>query len=230
MPRDDDRIVGAFDALRRTQSQTTYRRAESEADRRAVFALRHDAYAREGAIEPRPDGLLRDAFDDMPHSHTIMVEVCGRLAGTIRLHHLSPGSDRGSPALEVFSDVLEPLLAGCPGGVLEPNCFAIDHHASAVHAGLAHLVLRAPCVAAEWWDVDAIIATVRQEHQAFYRRVLRCVPRVAPRAYPGRTKALGLMVVDFRAEWPGVQQRYPFFALGGEDWCAVLGRRWDAPC
>jgi hypothetical protein len=45
-----------------------YRRADSPADKAAIYRLRHDAYMRAGTIEPRPSGLFHDPLDECPKS------------------------------------------------------------------------------------------------------------------------------------------------------------------
>ena len=77
-----------------------------------------------------------------------------------------------------------------------------------VFPDLPCLVLRVPFLAAGWFGMDVVTATIRREHEAFYRRVLR----MTPRAYPSLLKPLGLMTVDYRQEAPNVLRRYPFFA------------------
>jgi hypothetical protein len=52
---------------------------------------------------------------------------------------------------------------------------------------------------------------VRAEHQAFYRRVFLHRPISTPRIYPGLTKPICLMAVDYPAMSDKVFARYPYF-------------------
>ncbi len=61
------------------------------------------------------------------------------------------------------------------------------------------------------FNADIGTATVRAEHQAFYRRVFMHKVLCPPRPYPTLTKPLSLMAVDFHAKREKVFQRYPIF-------------------
>ena len=64
------------------------RYAASEAERRAVYALRHGVYCEELGFEPlRADGLEHDAFDERSLHAYLRHTASGALAGTVRLVH-----------------------------------------------------------------------------------------------------------------------------------------------
>jgi N-acyl-L-homoserine lactone synthetase len=187
-----------------------YRRAHTEQDLEAIYRLRHDAYVREGALEPGSTGMLTDKFDDGPHAYQVGLYLEGKLASCIRIH-LVTRDRRRSPALESFGEVLNSELdAG--KSVVDPNRFMVDHRASRAHPELPFLTLRVPFMAAAYFDADFVTATVRREHQPFYRRELLMHPVSEPKPYPMLTKPIGLMMVDFRASASEVLRRRPFYA------------------
>lgn len=186
-----------------------YRRIVEGCDLEAIFRLRHDAYLREGAIEPREDGKLQDRFDDAPNAHQFGVYVDGELASSIRIHVLSV-LYASSPASEAFPDCLgEELAAGKT--VIDPNRFAVDFRSSRLFPELPFLTLRLAYMAAVHFEADVVTATVRREHQAFYRRELLMHPRCAPRPYPTLTKELGLMTINFARDGADVVRRRPIY-------------------
>src|SRR5262249_40320895 len=93
------------DRVDRLLQRVDYRRADSPAERSAIFRLRHEAYLREGAIAPRLSGEFTDPFDDQDNAWIFGVYVDGRLASSIRLNVTPPGG-LAFPTLEVFPDVL----------------------------------------------------------------------------------------------------------------------------
>jgi hypothetical protein len=48
-----------------------YRRADSPADKAAIYRLRHDAYMRAGTVEPRSSGMFHDAMDEKDNAWLI---------------------------------------------------------------------------------------------------------------------------------------------------------------
>lgn len=183
-------------------------------ERRLVEALRYRAFAGEGAVEARADMRLGDAYDLSPNARTFGLWFGDQLLASIRLHLVADECDE-SPALAVFGDELRPFVRAGER-LIDPNCFCVDPQVSGVVPELAYLTLRLPFAAAEMQRHVLVTATARAEHHAFYRRVMRAVPIASPRPYPGRTKPLGLMLVDYAQERDAILARYPFFmpALG----------------
>jgi hypothetical protein len=56
-----------------------------------------------------------------------------------------------------------------------------------------------------------LLATVRTEHQAFYKRVFGHQVLAAARPYPTLVKPLSLMSLDYEPMKERVKHRYPFF-------------------
>lgn len=198
-----------------------YRCLEVEAEREEVYRLRYRAYLREGAISPNVAARLWDRFDDAPNARLFGIYVDGLLLSSIRLHAVDV-RHRASPALDAFPDCLEGELdAGHT--IIDPNRFVADPEVSSAFPELPYVTLRLPFMLAEHLGADIVTATVRTEHEAFYRRVLRFRSVCGPRPYPTLIKPLGLMTVDFAAEKAAVSDRYPFFGSSMVERLRVLG-------
>jgi hypothetical protein len=189
--------------------RTDYRLAETEADKEAIYRLRYRAYLHEGAIEPRIDRRLSDRFDNLPNSWTFGVYIDGLLASSIRIS-LATQENPETPAVDAFRDLLEPELA--QGKVIvDPNRFVADPLRKDKFAELPYLTVRLGYVACAYFNADIGTATVRQEHQAFYRRVFLQEALCAPRPYPSLTKPLCLMAADYMSVRERIFERYPCF-------------------
>jgi hypothetical protein len=198
--------VGRSSAL---LDQVDYRLAETGSDKEAIYRLRYKAYLHEGAIEPRADQRLTDRFDDLPNSWLFGVYLDGELTSSLRINVATPDND-DTPAVEVFRDLLEPELA--QGKVIvDPNRFVADPVRRTRYPELPYMTLRLAYVACTHFRADIGTATVRKEHQAFYRRVFLHKSLCQPRPYPTLTKPLCLMAVDYPKMCEKVFQRYPFF-------------------
>jgi hypothetical protein len=197
------------DRVERLLQHVDYRRAETAEERSAIFRLRHEAYLREGAIAPKPSGEFSDAVDDRDNVWIFGVYIDGRLASSIRLSITIPGSIE-IPALDVFSDV---LLGDIRAGkrVVDPTRFVADRESSRLYPELPYITVRLPWLAAEYFDADYLLAAVRPEHQAFYKRTLGHRAVCAPRPYPNLQKPVSLMALEYRGAREGVHRRYPFF-------------------
>src|SRR5882757_6535496 len=81
--------------------QIDYRRAETEAEKEAIYSLRYRAYIHEGAIEPRADQRLTDRFDDLPNSWIFGVYIDGELTSSLRISVATADND-DTPAVNAF--------------------------------------------------------------------------------------------------------------------------------
>lgn len=186
-----------------------YRLALSDAERDAIFRLRHLAYVREGAIEPRPDGRFTDAVDGHANCLHLGVFVDGELAGAIRLNVTVAGLPP-IPTAKVFADVLEPQIAAGRSFV-DPTRFVADPKWSRAVPELMYLTLRLPWLATARFSADVMLAAVRPEHYGFYRRLWGNDLVSPPRIYPGLAKPVLLSQLDFAAARAEVEERLPFF-------------------
>lgn len=183
-----------------------YRLAETEAERDAIYRLRYRAYLQEGTIEPNRSGRVSDRFDDLANSWIFGIFLDGELTSSLRITVASPEHPQ-SPSMDVFEDVLQPHLEG--GKVMvDPTRFVADPDKR--FAELPYMTLRLAYVACAHFNADLGLATVRAEHQAFYRKVFMHQPVCAPRRYPGLTKPIALMAVQFHEQRDKVFARYPF--------------------
>jgi hypothetical protein len=183
-----------------------YRLAESDEEREAIYRLRYRAYLKEGTIEPNPAQIVKDRFDDMSNSWVFGIHLDGVLSSSLRITVASP-EHPVSPSMDVFGDHLRPELDRGKV-VVDPTRFVADPDLR--FPELPYMTLRLAYVACAHFGADIGLATVRAEHQAFYRKVFLHQPVCAPRTYPGLTKPIALMAVDFQEQRDRVFARYPF--------------------
>lgn len=190
-------------------SAYSYRLMETDAEKEQIYRLRYRAYLHEGAIAPRADQRLADRFDDLPNSWIFGIYCEGVLASSIRIS-VATQVTPDTPAVEAFPDALEAEL-GAGKLIVDPNRFVADPSRERKLPELPYVTLRLAYVACEHFAADIGTATVRLEHQAFYRRVFLHRELCPPRPYPTLTKPLSLMAVDFRENREKVFGRYPMF-------------------
>lgn len=186
-----------------------YRPAVTEEERDAIFRLRYDAYLKEGAIEPDFSRRLSDRFDDLDNTWIFGVFVEGELAASMRLHVTAEGY-LDFPAMGVFDDHLRNKLAQGKT-IVDPTRFVVDADMTRHYPELPYVTTRIGWMAGEYFGADLILATVRREHQAFYRRIFGHEVVADARPYYTLTKPLSLMVLDYPAVKQKVHQRFPFF-------------------
>lgn len=186
-----------------------YRLAESQYDKEEIYRMRYRAYLREGTIAPNADRMISDRFDELPNSWTFGVYFDGVLMSSLRITVSSPEMPL-CPSLDVFPDIVDDYIG--KGQVLvDPTRFVADPDREARFPELPYMTLRLAYVACEYFEADIGLASVRSEHQAFYRRVFLHRSISEPRNYPGLTKPICLMAVDYPAMRDAVFERYPFF-------------------
>lgn len=185
-----------------------YRLAETTAEKEAIYRLRYDAYLKEGAIAPNPEQRVTDRFDDLENSWIFGIYYEGALASSIRISVASPEYP-DTPSMGVFPDLLEPELA--QGKVfVDPTRFVADPSRAKRFPELPYMTLRLAYVACSYFHADVGLATVRTEHQGFYRRMFMHQALSEPRLYPGLIKPICLMAVDFPRMRDAVFARYPY--------------------
>jgi hypothetical protein len=186
-----------------------YRRADTLEDREAIFRLRYAAYRWEDAIPHSPSERFSDALDDTDNAWIFGLYVEGELASSIRLHVANRQSPV-TPALNVFSDLLSPEIAAGKT-IIDPTRFVIDRTASRRYPELCYMTTRLAWLASEYFNTHLLLATVRAEHQAFYRRVFGHRLVCEPRHYPSLTKPICLMALDYALARERGVQRNPYF-------------------
>ena len=199
-----------------------YRLAVTEQDKQEIYRLRYRAYLNEGAIGPNADEMTTDRFDDMPNSYIFGVYYDGVLASSIRISVASQEYP-DTPSMGVFGDLLYPEVA--KGKVLvDPTRFVAEPFPDRRLPDLPYMTVRLAYVACNYFNADLGLATVRAEHQAFYRRVFMHEPMSAARNYPGLLKPICLMAVDFPAQREKVFARYPFLRSSHFERRMLFGR------
>jgi N-acyl-L-homoserine lactone synthetase len=207
--------------------QVEYRLIESEVEKEEIYNLRYRAYLNEGAIAPRADQRLTDRFDNLPNSWIFGIFLDGELTSSVRICVAKP-DNRETPAVEAFPDLLEPELAKGKT-IVDPNRFVADPVRRTKYPQLPYVTLRLAYVACEHFNTNIGTATVRKEHQAFYRRVFLHQPLCLPRPYPSLIKPLCLMAVDYPKLRDKVFQRYPMFRSTDLERQRLFGRRGAEP-
>lgn len=199
-----------------------YRAIDDDAGREAVYRLRYDAYAREGTISPGFPRRFTDAFDDLSNCWIVGLYVEGRLASSLRLHISSPEHPEG-PATSVFPDILMPEIER--GQVIvDPTRFVTDFALARQYPELPYATVRLAFLASEHFSADFVLATVRVEHQAFYRRMFGFRALCEPRRYPSLAKPISLMAIHCETTRAGILRRNPFLVSSPEE-CAALFNR-----
>ena len=186
-----------------------YKRADFSEQREAIFRLRYRAYMREGAISQNSSGTFSDPYDEKGNVFLFGLYIDGELASSIRIHVASK-EHPDFTSHEVFSDFLRPELdAGKV--IVDTTRFVTDENFSRLYRALPYATMRVAGMACEYFSADQLLAAVRTEHQAFYRRVFHHQVICEARPYPGLTKPLSLMTVHYPTFVDQVHQRYPFF-------------------
>jgi hypothetical protein len=137
------------------------------------------------------------------------VRYAGELVSAIRFHVISKASRKG-PALDVFPDIVSPIVESGMT-VVDPTRLVVSKAASRLHPELPYLTVRIACMAAEYFHAVKCLATVRVEHEAFYRRIFDFVPVTEPRPYPTLKRPIALMVGEMAHIRDRVAKRYPVF-------------------
>ncbi len=206
----ENQEIRFVDRVFRLLEHVTYRRADTAADKQAIFRMRHAAYARAGTIEPGPSGLFSDAFDETDNAWLIGVRLDGDLASALRLHD-SASLAAPLPVANTFPDVIRPLLRS-RRTIIDATRFVAKLEFSQRYSEIPYLTLRASFMAGEFFDADFITAACLVEHQAFYRRMFGGVPWCEPQPYPNFKRPMALIGHDCRTLKNSTLDRYPFFA------------------
>ena len=209
------------DSVEALLAKVECRQIFAAAERLDAYRLRYNGYLREGAITPNESGLITDSFDCAPNSLLFGVYMDGRLASTIRLG-IASRHDGDSPATTTFADCLQPLIDD-GRTLIDPTRFVLSEEHARAHPKLPYVTLRIAWVVADHLGVDHVLASVRTEHQAFYRRFFGHKLVCPARPYPSLIKPLSLMILDCREARERGLRRYPFLDSTREERNALLG-------
>jgi hypothetical protein len=185
-----------------------YRLAETPEEKEEIFRLRYRAYLREGAVKPSFEQRVVDQFEDAPNAWTFGVYLHGELYSSIRISVLT-SEWRMSPSVELFGDVLHPMLD--KGMVfIDSTRFVADPDKARHFPELPYVTVRLGSTAGVHFNADYGLAIIRPEHQAFYRRVFLHETWCEPRLYPGLVKPVGLLATHLPTVREKVLARFPF--------------------
>jgi hypothetical protein len=210
------------DRIAQFLERVDYRLAESAEDRDRVYRLRYEAYVREGTIHPNLNRRVIDAYDSLPNCWIIAVYVDDILMSSVRIHVATPEYP-DIPAVHVFPEILEPeIKAGKI--IIDPTRFVADP-AAGQFLELPYATVRLAHMASEYFHSDYVLATVRAEHQSFYKRVFGHRVVCPPRPYPGLNKPISLMMTHSDSVREMIGTRYPFFRATQFEKRMLFGRR-----
>jgi hypothetical protein len=195
------------DRIAQFLERVDYRQAESAEDRDTIYRLRYEAYVHEGTIQPNLNRRVIDAYDSLPNAWTFGVYIDDKLASSVRIHVSTPEYP-DIPAAHVFPDILKPMIEAGKI-IIDSTRFVADRNAGQ-YLELPYATLRLPHMASEYFRSDYVLATVRAEHQSFYRRVFGQRVVCPPRPYPSLNKPISLMITDRDSASERNAARYPF--------------------
>ena len=92
--------------------------------------------------------------------------------------------------------------------MVDPTRFVAEPARASRFPELPYMTLRLAYVACQYFNADIGLASVRAEHQAFYRRIFLHT-LAPPRDYPGLIKPISLMAIDFPDQRERVFARFP---------------------
>lgn len=204
-----------------------YRVAVTDEDRDAVYRLRYDAYLREGAIGVNRQKRFRDRFDELPNVWIFGLYLNNRLASSLRIH-IASSEHRESPAMDIFPDILTPHL-NAGQTISDPTRFVADADLARAFPFLPYATVRLAGLACDYFGIDLGLATVRAEHQPFYKRLFALDVLSEPRAYPGLKKPIIMMGADCRKVRSTVLAKYPFLTAPAVQLEALFGSASQEP-
>ena len=186
-----------------------YRVATDGPEREALYRLRYACYRREGTISSNPQKRFSDDYDLMNNCWLFGIYLDEELVSSIRFHVISPENPRG-PAYDVFPDIVRPMIdAGMT--VVDPTRLVVERSMTEQHPALPYVTIRAAFMAAEYFEAEYMLATVRREHQAFYMRYFGFEKLCDPRPYPTLLKPISLLAANMPRQRDMVVDRFPIF-------------------
>jgi hypothetical protein len=186
-----------------------YRVASSKQDRDVLYQLRYKAYRRENTILENAEERFSDDYDLMDNCWLFGVHLNGRLASSIRFHIISPDSPKG-PAYDVFPDIVRPMVSAGQT-IVDPTRLVVDRPMTELYPELPYVTIRAAFMAAEYFQAEYMLATVRQEHQAFYKKLFGFQALCEPRPYPSLLKPISLLAANMPRQRNNVVDKFPIF-------------------
>jgi hypothetical protein len=192
-----------------------YRAAISDAEKERIYRMRYAAYLKEGALLPGAPVIFKDRLDDLANGLIIGVYVKGALVSSMRIHVLSKANP-DTPAMQVFADKLQPLIDNGMV-IIDPTRFVNDVARMHLYPKIPYVTARIAAMASFYYRADLALATVREEHQSFYKRIFGPPISYPARPYPTLAKPISLMAFDIYKCEERMMARYPFMASTPEE-------------
>jgi hypothetical protein len=186
-----------------------YRLAESTADKEKIYQFRYQSYLRENAIDENPSERFCDDYDQMDNCWTFGIDYRDQLASSIRIH-VATSENPKSPSLDVFPDIVIPLLEK-GYKIVDPTLFVADSSTTNFFPVLPFLTFRLACMASDYFDADYCLIPVSAIHSSFYQRIFGLTTIGEPRYYPLLKSPICLMRADVATLWDGLIEQYPVF-------------------
>lgn len=209
---------------RATRGGLTARLALTPSIMKEAQALRYQSYLSYGHIDTEQSELFSDHFDEMATSKTVVIYKGGMPAASVRVSLFAPDSDipnaNDVPATEIFRDEVLALLRGLGRSGRAPRAADITrlvrHPDFANDNELVFALYRMSCYLYMEYDADLLLATVRENHTRFYKRMsFQLIAE--PRDYP-RTKFRTGLMACLRPHYEQFIRTAPFLAnLSKED-------------
>lgn len=169
-----ERNKGLFELM----DQIEYRRIVSPEDFEDVGQLRLRAFNARPVYEKTFAEPLLEPIDYLPETFLYGLYMGGRIVASMRLNMLTAQSVE-TPALELFSDFLRPVLEQGMQFV-DPSRFAVDPAASSEHPGLAILTHRLSTMMTIQQGAAYCLCAVKREHEGYYQRIFRATRLAGP--------------------------------------------------
>ncbi len=186
-----------------------FRQAIDGEDLEAIYRLRYNAYRRENFINSNAERICTDELDHVPNKHVFGIYIAGRLVSSIRLNILS-WSHPYSPSMMAFGDIVQPWLD--QGQIfIDPSRFVTDQEASIQFPELPMAMMKIPVMAAQYFNANYGLSSIRTEHAAFYKRIFRSRPVSKVRKFPYVDMQVILLKTETQDADRGVFARYPFY-------------------
>jgi len=189
--------------------RTEYRRCDKGDDLEDIYRLRYKSYRMTDMVSDIPQQMIHDELDEAPNCYKFGIYIDGALFSTLRIHHARWNSPQ-SPSTTVYGDILRPMMAA-GSSFIDPSRFAADPEWSRIFPQIPYLTLRLAGMACFHFEAPYCLATIREEHAGFYKRIY-CSEQIGEkRQYPG----LNYPVILHRATVADIRERsftrYPFF-------------------
>jgi hypothetical protein len=174
--------------------------AASPHQRDIVYKLRHDSYAAQGFIDPRPTGMFADEYDEMANSLSVLIYRHGEPVASVRasIYDRLSGDQEfcDIPAMSSFKNEINNLTlnyrgVGRPGRAIEMTRL-VTQAGMEFDLDLLYSLFRITYYIVIFFNSDMILSGVRAHHIPFYRR-LGFREITEPRQYPKLKFLVSLM-------------------------------------